>query len=163
MMTFRLACEATDQLAGIATVSANMPLPYADSCVPNAPIPVLMINGTDDPLLSYDGGERYLDGQYLGTTVSVNEQFTFWSENNDCSGAPEFNVLPSFNSADRTRAHLLAYTNCENDNVVQLYTLIGGGHTWAGAESILFADYLGTHSTAINASQVIWEFFASIE
>lgn len=163
MMTFRLACEATDQFAGIATVVANMPLPYADSCAPNAPLSVLMINGTDDPLLPYEGGERYLDGQYLGTTLSVNQQFTLWAENNGCTGVPQFSVLPPSNLADRTRAHLLHYTNCEEDSVVQLYTLVGGGHTWAGAEAFFFAEYLGTHSNTINATQVIWEFFANIE
>jgi len=56
MMTFRMLCEASELFAGAATVIANMPARIGASCAPRKPMPVVMFNGTADPLVPYDGG-----------------------------------------------------------------------------------------------------------
>ena len=160
MMTFRLACEVADELTGIASVAANMPSPYAESCTPNAPIPTLIISGTDDPLLPYDGGDRYLDDQFLGRVISVNDMVQLWAQNNACTTFPEFMILPD-TTDDDTRIHRLSYTNCADNSAVILYSIVGGGHTWSGTSAFTPA-YLGQVSDDISATQVIWDFFSTI-
>jgi len=55
MMTFRLALEANDRFTAAAAVIANLPDP--SECRPLVdPIPMLIMNGTDDPLMPYEGG-----------------------------------------------------------------------------------------------------------
>src|SRR5262245_49277256 len=56
MMTLRLVCEASDVFAGAAPMIANLPVGLADHCKPARPMPVLVINGTADPLIPYGGG-----------------------------------------------------------------------------------------------------------
>src|SRR5947199_169312 len=56
MMTFRMLCEASELFAGAATVIANMPANVGARCAPRKPLPVVMFNGTADPLVPYDGG-----------------------------------------------------------------------------------------------------------
>ena len=53
MMTFRMLCEASELFAGAATVIANMPTRIGERCAPRKPLPVVMFNGTADPLIPY--------------------------------------------------------------------------------------------------------------
>jgi predicted esterase len=62
MMTFRMLCEASELFAGAATVIANMPARIGARCAPRKPLPVVMFNGTADPvaaLVFWAGVARY--------------------------------------------------------------------------------------------------------
>ena len=48
-MSLRLGCELSDRIAGVAAVGASMPKTMI--CVPSRPVPMLMINGTSDPVV----------------------------------------------------------------------------------------------------------------
>ena len=54
-MSFRLACEASDLFAAVASVTGTMGL-SDEACNPGRPVPVLSIHGTDDSIVPYDGG-----------------------------------------------------------------------------------------------------------
>ena len=56
MMALRLACERTGRLAAVAVVIANQPWPQVERCRPTVPLPLILINGTDDPLMPWGGG-----------------------------------------------------------------------------------------------------------
>ncbi|HET7154869.1 MAG TPA: prolyl oligopeptidase family serine peptidase, partial [Hyphomicrobiaceae bacterium] len=62
MMTLRMLCEAPELYAGAATVIANMPAEAGASCHLTKPMPVIMFNGTADPLVPYRGGGVGLTG-----------------------------------------------------------------------------------------------------
>ena len=51
MMTFRLGCEIASKLSAIAPVIANIPEKIVHNCNPDGPLPVLIMNGTEDPLV----------------------------------------------------------------------------------------------------------------
>ena len=51
-----------------------------------------------------------------------------------------------------------AYTGCAGDAAVVLYTIRGGGHTWPGGGP-LPEWFVGTTSSSIDASSLMWEFF----
>ena len=55
-MSLRLGCELTDRITAIAPVIGSMPESLVSGCAPTRPIPILMINGTDDPLVPWEGG-----------------------------------------------------------------------------------------------------------
>ena len=57
LMTYRLATELPDRVAAAAAFIANRP-ELSECPMATAPIPVLIVNGTDDPLMPYDGGSR---------------------------------------------------------------------------------------------------------
>ena len=53
-MAYRLAIELGDRIAGIAAAIANLPEPMSRQPA-NTPVPVLIMNGTDDPLMTWAG------------------------------------------------------------------------------------------------------------
>lgn len=55
---FRLAFERPDLVAGIGAFAANLPAPSNSSCVgPSKALPVILVNGTDDPINPVEGGD----------------------------------------------------------------------------------------------------------
>jgi len=58
-ISYRLALEHPEEFAGIAVVSSSLPSPTDMGCKPaNVPIPVMIINGTADPVNPYRGGSN---------------------------------------------------------------------------------------------------------
>ena len=55
-MTMTLVCERADLFAAAASVIMNFTDEFADACHPSRPVPMLMMNGTADPLIPYEGG-----------------------------------------------------------------------------------------------------------
>ena len=52
-MSYRLACDMPERIAGIASVAGMNAAETAPGCTPSEPVPVLHIHGTDDPCAPY--------------------------------------------------------------------------------------------------------------
>jgi polyhydroxybutyrate depolymerase len=157
-MSFRLACEAADLFAAVAPVTATMPADLGDRCKPSAPMAVLLINGTADPLVPYVGGHvRTLFG-LRGEIWSTDRTIAFWAERNRCAAPPETRALADRDSADGSRVIELAYARCAGARV-RLLRIEGGGHTWPGGTQYLPVAWIGPTNRDIDASEVIWRFF----
>ncbi|MBF4998587.1 hypothetical protein IRT45_15665 [Nocardia sp. BSTN01] len=49
---------------------------------------------------------------------------------------------------------------CPEQTAVQLYAVVGGGHTWPGTASVISPEPLvGRTTTAISANRITWDFF----
>jgi polyhydroxybutyrate depolymerase len=121
-----------------------------------------MMNGTDDRLMKWDGGEipsgRGIGG---GEVVSTQQTVNFWVANNGCRAAPRNEELPD-KANDGTRVIRHSYADCSSGKEVVLYEIRGGGHGWPGSSArrgLLVSRLVGTVSQDINASEVIVEFF----
>ena len=55
-MTMTLVCARADLFAAAASVIMNLTEESAQACHPSRPVPMLLMNGTADPLIPYDGG-----------------------------------------------------------------------------------------------------------
>jgi len=162
-LTQRLACELTDKIAAFAPVSSTMPVALHASCRPTKPVSMLMINGKDDPLVPWNGGEL-TSGKRMGgkggVVISVPETFEFWRAHDGCSGEGVVTALPDTDPDDGTRVDESRYADCKLGSEVILLTIEGGGHTWPGSpEKPRMKKRTGRTSYDINASQVIWNFF----
>lgn len=148
-MSYRLACELSDQITAFAGV-AGAYTDWSNGCNPTRPVPVIIFHGTDDRLVPYEGGE---DGFFR--VPSVSDFARGWAERNGCDlSAPE--ITPQVGDVSMIR-----YTNCDDDADVIFYTIHGGGHTWPGANITRLADRFGGYVTRdISASAVMWEFFS---
>ena len=159
-MSFRLACELSDRIAGVAPVTATLSEDLISFCQPAHPIKLLLINGTADPLVTYDGGSVTLPNDVSrGHVQSTADTMRFWAEHNQCDGGPIITDLPNRNRLDRTQANSTQYTNCQQP--VQLISIVNGGHTWPGGSQYLPIFLIGRTNRDIDASEVIWDFFAS--
>ena len=162
MMSFNLACKAPELLAGIVAVSANMPENLMQSCNPSQKIPVVMMSGTDDPLMSYEGGkaelnkmiERHRGENSPDVMSSTQSTIDFWARHNGCKN-PESTNMPDL-ADDGTTVTKIEYNGCLQNDVV-LYRINGGGHGWPGSGQT--KKLVGTQTGDINATTTALDFF----
>jgi polyhydroxybutyrate depolymerase len=70
-LAYRLALEHPEDFAGVATISASLPMKKNLDCGQvDKPIPLLIVNGTADPINPYRGGMVNLGGAKLGNVLS---------------------------------------------------------------------------------------------
>ena len=148
-MSYRLACELSDKIAAIASVTGSMSTNQITSCNPDRPVPVMQIHGTADPTVLYEGNNL------LGIE-SIDNVIAFWVNFNSCNTVAEYSDIPDVNLLDLCTAEHYIYENGTNDSSVELYKIIDGGHTWPGA---LIPLTLNNTNQDFNASEKIWEFF----
>jgi polyhydroxybutyrate depolymerase len=162
-MSYRLACELSLKIRGIAAVTATHSLSTGGKCRPERPVNIMVINGTDDPLVPYNGGEVMVLGSSRGRVISTDDTVRFWTGVNKCSGAAVVRDLPDNNTNDGTRVKKTSFGPCAGNARVVLYRIEGGGHTWPGGMPYLPKRIIGNTSRQIDACDVIWEFFSSIK
>lgn len=136
-MSHRLACELSDRIAAIASVTGL--LAYFP-CQPSRPVPVLQMHGTEDNVVLYAGVENTIQ---------------HWVGANSCFAVPEITELPDTDTTDQCTVTLSHYTDCDSDSEVMLYTVNGGEHTWPGATLLI-----GVTNYDIDGSSEIWRFFS---
>jgi len=159
MMSHRLACELSERIAAFSPVVSNLPVSMLKVWNPSRPMPALIINGTDDPLVPWEGGDIRLGIMKLGEVLSVADTVKFWTTMNRCSSSPIVTELPDKDPNDGTTVRKEIYAGCSDGAEVVLYTIEGGGHTWPGGIQYLPESFIGKTSREFNASEVIWQFF----
>lgn len=160
----RLGCDLARDIAAIAPVAGTMPADIAASCKPGAPVAVLQIGGTRDPIMPYGGGAvADFGGRGEGGMVLPLEQTSaFWARANGCgsAGAPEPVTVVA--PADPTRVMRKRYAQCPASGPVVQLSIVGGGHTWPGGAQYARALVVGLASRQIDASESIADFFLSL-
>src|ERR1700704_4040964 len=82
-MTMTMICARADLFAAAASVIINLTDESADACHPSRPVPMLMMNGTADPLIPYEGGRgssRFAVAGFWSTPKTLD----FWRRANGC-------------------------------------------------------------------------------
>jgi polyhydroxybutyrate depolymerase len=158
MMAHRLAVDLSSRITAVAVVAGNLP-EKRSGLAPQGPVPVLVINGTDDPLVRWHGGEIVIGRQRHGRVISVEKTVDYWVRNNQCLTQPQVQLLPDLDPADGTTTTMSIWRNAQDSCAVVLYTVQGGGHTWPGGRQYLPKKIVGKTSRDFNATAVMWEFF----
>ncbi len=158
MMSYRLGCELSEKITAIAAVTASLAVNKVKEWSPSRPMPVLIIAGTADPLVPWEGGDIRLGGRTYGTVVSVPDTVKFWVEKNGCVARPVVRRLPDSEPNDGTSVRRETYSGCRSGAEVVLYAVEGGGHTWPGGLQYLPERVIGKTSKEFDASEVIWQF-----
>lgn len=152
-MSMRLACEAPELIRAMALVSGNMFDPPEEYCANPQPTPLLMIAGSEDPLLNYHGSRV---GGY--STAGFEKTMEFWSEVNK-SPFPCDSLIIDESVKDKTLVVKKYYYGTPSNAEIVLYKVEEGGHTWPGRKKDYKALVLGKVSSEIDASVLIADFF----
>jgi len=160
MMSFYLAFFLQDKISAIATVAASMPENLSKG-EPLNRIPILMIHGTDDPVVPWEGGYVSLFGKNHGKVLSIYDTINFWKKHYNCKRSEKRNYFPDFNNKDGTRVWSEQYINHDMSLKIILYGIDGGGHVWPSGSNNLPGRIVGKMCYDINACNVIWDFFKS--
>ncbi|MFT7621290.1 MAG: poly(3-hydroxybutyrate) depolymerase [Myxococcota bacterium] len=116
-MTYRMLCETPGRFAGVMTLAGAA----ITTCEPDAAVSVLHIHGDEDDSVLWDGEP----GAHPGAEASA----AWWAEQNGCSLEPEdagvLDLEVSIDGAETTRTR---YSGCDEDSLVELWRIVGGGH-----------------------------------
>jgi polyhydroxybutyrate depolymerase len=155
-----LGMRLAPRIAAIAPVAGGIAAPLGERFAPAAPVSVLILQGTADPLVHYTGGEiRPPGSDPRGAVLPTEETVRRWVEHDGCGRIPVETRLPDLDPGDDCRVTRLTYDGCRAGTSVVLYRLEGGGHTWPNAEQRLPSSVVGRICRDIDASEVIWDFF----
>ncbi len=163
LMAYRLACELSQRIDSIAPVAAPMGLKLYEKCHPTSPVSVLIIMGTDDPIIPWNGGQIRFGSLALGEVISAEDTAEFWAEVNGCQQAQGPFYLPDKDPLDGTKVWKKLYTQCSSGKKVQLYGIEGGGHTWPGGQPYLSSELVGRVSRDVNGCEEILRFFSLLK
>lgn len=121
-MVIRLLLEAPGLLAGAAVAGTNLPVPENNACPMTAPTaPVLLVNGTADPIVPFAGGEATLFGfASRGFVLSSAETARALANLNDLSDSQESPISTDVNARTWTR---------DGTPWIEQWTVREGGHT----------------------------------
>lgn len=163
-MAMTLACARADLFAAAASVIMNLTDEAAVTCHPSRPLPMLLMNGTADPLVPYEGGRGSsyfaVDGFW-----STEDTLAFWRKLNGCEiDDAEVTDLPDRARADQSTVTRIA-SRCSSGHDVVLYRVNGGGHRMPGFSPDarfpkIAARLLGPQNSDIDGAETIWSFFS---
>ena len=148
-MSFLLACQLSEKIAAIASVTGSMTLDTYDNCNAQHPTPILQIHGTSDNIVPYNGNTG---------SLSIDDVISYWVNYNNCDTNPTITTFPDLDPSDGSIVEHIVYTGGDNASTTEHMKVIGGGHTWPGSVFILPET-----NQDINASNEIWEFFSRFD
>ena len=155
-----LGARLASRIAAIAPVAGGIAELFADQFAPAAPVAVLLIHGTDDPLVPYAGGAvtvlwPWQRGRVLGVDASAGRWVTAIGANASPRLLHALDKLPD----DDCRVERRVYDGGKAGTEVAVYRLVGAGHTWPDGKQYLPSALIGTVCREFNGAAEIWNFF----
>ena len=143
-MCYKLAMTMPKKIRAITAIIANLPDTDNFDCVDlKIAVPVMIVNGTADPLNKYEGGMIQLGTITLGNVRSTDRSLQYWAELAGYKGKPVMTQIPNNDPNDGKTIERYTYKEKGKPEVV-LLKVIGGKH-----------DYPNDIDVHIEA----WEFF----
>jgi polyhydroxybutyrate depolymerase len=165
-LAIRLALEAPDRVRAVAAVSASVPAPENFRCKPtDHTSSVLIMNGTDDPLHPFDGGDVSLFGLFYknGRMLSSRASGQYFADLNHIGGPPvTLPVTKEDAAGEGVRVERVQWGS-GHDPDVELVAIHGGGHglpqPYQRRAPVLGSLVLGPLPAEPNGPELIWAFF----
>ena len=163
MMTFRLLMETPEPFAAAATFVSALPKAGGRLHAPARATPLLLANGTLDPLILWNGGS-IAGGR--GETRSVADTVQWWLAANKAGPAPaEPILLPDQDSQDGCTIERRDHAALPGGAPVVTLTLRGGGHNlpsarYAIADNWLVRRYIGPVCRDAEGTELVWAFLS---
>lgn len=165
MMSLRLAVELSDRIAAVGAVAASMAA-MPDCGEPVGPVAILLMNGTEDELVPYDGGPVLSRRNPRGTVVSTDSTVAFWGDFLQTDPEPAVRELEDLDAEDNSTVTEISWTGGREGTEVVLFRIDGGGHTEPSISqqrASLYENLVGMQNHDIEAAEVIWDFFSRHE
>lgn len=155
-----LAEARPDLLEAIAPVAGGMADPWPGGFAPESPVAVLFVNGTEDPLVPYEGGRIGFDGgrRDNGSTMPIELAASLWAGAGGC-GEMTTVGMPDADPEDGCTCTWTEWEAPPGGSRVALIRIEGGGHTWPGVDNALGEGLVGRTCGDFHSPSVIWSFF----
>ncbi len=141
-----LSCRLPSEFAAFATVDAAVYTASMSGCASAPPVSVIDFHGTDDRVISYDGGVRF-GAPYLSSRQWLDSLV----RRGHCAPVPV--TIPI-----NRHIQQVTWPFCAPGVMITHSRIVGGSHRWPGSTGNPGA---GPISDTISASHMIWAFFVA--
>jgi polyhydroxybutyrate depolymerase len=151
MMSYRAACELSDQFSAVAVVSGSM---NGHEKEPKNPVPMLIIHGLADKHVPVEGGPGKLAKWGFNVHAKPLEySINYWVTHNGCQPTPK---VEKQGIVERR-----TYPGGRDGSEVTVYTIDGYRHSWPGGRRAWpLAD---PPCPVMSATDACWDFFSRHE
>jgi polyhydroxybutyrate depolymerase len=143
MMAYTLACELSDKIAAITSVSGTLMI--SSPCKPSRAVPILHIHSALDVKVPYAGGIGLGDHYF----TPVDSAMGVWTALDSCDTPPQVTENTGY-----------TFTEWKDHNgraAIDLYLTQDGGHSWPGG--LKPRPKADPPSIYLNATDLLWDFF----
>ncbi len=162
-MAMSVACERPDLVAAVSSTIMAMTRTMVAACHPQKGTPLILMNGTDDPLVNFAGGRGRSRMMGVSGLLSAEDTLRFWRKLDGCALEDAgTTTLPDVAPDDGSHV-VRVNSSCPAGIGVLLYRVEGGGHRMPDVitdarHAQLVDRILGPQNHDINGPQVIWDF-----
>jgi polyhydroxybutyrate depolymerase len=163
MMTYKMLIDHPEVFAAGAAFLANLTDELAQDSRLARPVPIMIVNGTKDPLVNYNGQRLWLGH---GRSLSATETVSWWVEaNGSRAGKVTASILPDVDKKDGCRIRVNRFhAPTSSAAPVYLYTMIGGGHAMPSRKHAIDDRWIirwviGPRCRDAEAAELAWDFF----
>ncbi|MDC0230690.1 hypothetical protein OAK19_01895 [Aureispira] len=140
-------CQSSNIFAAIAPLAGTI-FNSINACFPSTNISILVLHGTSDNVINYNGGNFPNYGPYMSAPNIVAD----WVNFNSCSLDTSYSLLDINN--DNNITDVTKYQNINTGDKVWFYSVNNGLHTWFDVAPWGNDDFW--------ASEEIWNFFSQV-
>jgi polyhydroxybutyrate depolymerase len=163
MMTFRLLLEQPQRFTAAAAYIASLPATPPPQPTRGTRVPLMLFNGTRDPLIQWQGGE--IRGK-RGVTLAIEPMVQWWRELNGVSRvSANTDSLPDRDPEDGCRIQRSVWAaDAPGAAPLVFYRAEGGGHALPSIAHPLYLGPLarrviGPICRDVEGAELAWEFF----
>jgi polyhydroxybutyrate depolymerase len=159
VMAYRLARELDAKISAVAAFIANKP--QNNQCQDSiGSVPVMIVNGTEDSTMPYNGGEVSKGGR--GEVLSTKATIDFWANQNGVPTKPVVvDTLQNINQDDESHVIRMRYGSTQPGAPVVLYKVAGGGHLMPSINYVVphwIERLLGNQNNDVEGARIAWKF-----
>ena len=142
-MSYHLACNLSEKIAAIASVTGSMSKETLADCAPSHSTAILQIHGLQDLVVPYFGfGDLGME--------PIDDVLAYWANFNDCNLEKLVAVADYFN--EKGSIDFINYEFCMNNVDVKLIRIPSMDHTWPTLNNF-----------NISASEEVWNFLSQFD
>ena len=155
MLAMKIACEQSDLFSGAGAFVANMPVEWAASCNPVQPVAFMLMNGTADPMVPFNGGIANMP-EGPRDVLSSEATYSLFTKAAQCAGRHTETILDRDRN-DGSRVLIDHGVACRAP--VVFVKVEGGGHTIPGRRlSGSRGMPVGAQNNDLDGARLMWEF-----
>ncbi len=155
ILAYHLMCFETSPFIAVVAIVGSMYESHLKDCPVKNPPALLVVAGTNDPILPYDGWIFP-----TGREVSVPETMDFWRRKHKCSGQ-KAKKLDDLEPEDGSQILLVEWTGCFKSGAVKLLRAEGSGHAVPDFDAVSegWLKKSGGQNRDISSAEEAWHFF----
>lgn len=161
MLAYRLAVELAPRLAAFCAVLAGMPLARGYAA-PSSPVSALVVAGTADPFIPYEGGKRWYTLGMMAPMLGIEATVDLWRQLAGLPAQAASTTRFPQRPGEPTQASLTTWGDDPAATQVALLKIEGGGHAEPSRTRRypgLFSRFPGRQNGDLEIAEQAWAFF----